>query len=51
VPDETELEAVAWLTREEARACLEGAHPSIKPPPTFAIARTLLQAWVDGFEV
>jgi NAD+ diphosphatase len=50
-PDQTELEAVAWLTRDEARACLEGTHPSIKAPPRFAIARTLLQAWVDGFEV
>jgi NAD+ diphosphatase len=50
-PDQTELEAVAWLTRDEARACLEGTHPSIKAPPRFAIARTLLQAWVDGFDV
>ncbi|HST92870.1 MAG TPA: NAD(+) diphosphatase, partial [Brevundimonas sp.] len=50
-PDQTELEAVAWLTREEARACLAGTHPSIKAPPRIAIARTLLQAWVDGFDV
>ena len=50
-PDQTELEAVAWLTREEARACLAGTHPSIKAPARIAIARTLLQAWVDGFEV
>ena len=50
-PDQTELEAVAWLTRAEARACLEGTHPTIKAPPRIAIARTLLQAWVDGFEV
>ena len=50
-PDQTELEAVAWLTRDEARSCLAGTHPAIKPPPKFAIARTLLQAWVDGFEV
>jgi len=49
-PDQTELEAVAWLTRDQARACLEGTHPSIKSPPRIAIARTLLQAWVDGFE-
>lgn len=46
-PDEAELEAVAWLTKTEARACLEGAHPTIKPPPPFAIAQTLLQAWVE----
>ena len=50
-PDQTELEAVAWLTRDEARACLAGTHPVIKAPPRIAIARTLLQAWVDGFEV
>ena len=50
-PDQTELEAVAWLTRDEARACLEGTHPTIKAPPRIAIARTLLQAWVDGFDV
>jgi len=50
-PDQTELEAVAWLTRAEARACLEGTHPAIKAPPHIAIARTLLQAWVDGFDV
>lgn len=43
-PDQTELEAVAWLTREEARDCLAGRHP-IKPPPPIAIARTLLEAW------
>lgn len=50
-PDQTELEAVAWLTRAEARACLAGDHPAIKAPPPIAIARTLLQAWVDGFDV
>ncbi len=51
VPDDTELEAVAWLTREEAAEVLAGVHTDIKAPPNFAIARTLLQAWVDGFEV
>ena len=50
-PDQTELEAVAWLTRDEARACLAGTHPTIKAPPKIAIARTLMQAWVDGFDV
>ena len=49
-PDQTELEAVAWLTRDEARACLAGAH-EIKAPPSFAIAHTLLRAWVEGFGV
>ncbi|MBB4081850.1 NAD(+) diphosphatase [Brevundimonas lenta] len=50
-PDQTELEAVAWLTKSEAAAVLAGTHPTIKAPPKIAIARTLLQAWVDGFEV
>lgn len=50
-PDQTELEAVAWLTRSEAADVLAGRHPAIKAPPPIAIARTLLQAWVDGVEV
>ncbi len=49
-PDQTELESVAWLTRAEAKAVLEGTHPAIKAPAPIAIARTLIQAWVDGFE-
>lgn len=44
-PDQTELEAVAWLTRAEARDCLAGRH-AIKPPPPIAIARVLLESWV-----
>ena len=50
-PDQTELEAVAWLTRAEARAVLAGTHPTIRAPAKIAIARTLMQAWVDGFEI
>lgn len=50
-PDQTELEAVAWLTRSEAADVLAGRHPAIKAPPPIAIARILLQAWVDGFEI
>ena len=49
-PDQTELESVAWLTRDEARAVIEGRHPTILAPPPFAIAHALLGAWVDGFE-
>ncbi|MES2835428.1 MAG: NAD(+) diphosphatase [Pseudomonadota bacterium] len=49
-PDQTELESVAWLTRAEAKAVLAGTHPTIKAPAPIAIARTLIQAWVDGFE-
>lgn len=46
-PDQTELESVAWLTRAEARAVLAGAHPSIKAPPSSAIAHTLIRAWAE----
>lgn len=44
-PDQTELESVAWLTREEARAVLLGLHPDILAPPPFAIAHQLIRAW------
>lgn len=46
-PDQTELEGVAWLTRDELRRVLADAHPFILPPPPIAIARTLMQAWLD----
>lgn len=44
-PDQTELEAVAWLTRAEARAILAETHPTIHAPAPYAIARRLLEAW------
>ncbi|MNN41344.1 NADH pyrophosphatase [compost metagenome] len=47
-PDQTELEAVAWLTRAEARAVLAGTHGAIHAPPPFAIARRLLEAWAGA---
>lgn len=49
-PDQTELEEVRWFTRDELRSVLAGTH-EVKAPPRFAIARTLIRAWVDGFEV
>ncbi len=45
-PDQTELEAVAWITRAEAKAILAGDH-LIKAPPPFAIAHTLIRAWAE----
>jgi NAD+ diphosphatase len=48
-PDGVELEAVRWFTREEARDILEGRHPEVSAPAPLAIARRLLEAWVDGF--
>ncbi len=51
-PDQTELEAVRWFTRDELRRVLDGetGWDGVLPPPRLAIARTLMQAWVDGFE-
>jgi NAD+ diphosphatase len=46
-PDHSELEAVLWLTRAEARAALAGTHPDIHAPPPFAIARRLLATWAE----
>ena len=47
-PDQTELEAVDWLTRAEARAVLAGAHPTIHAPFPFAIAHSLIKAWAEA---
>ena len=46
--DTNELEHAMWVTRDEAIAALSGdpAAP-FKAPPPFAIAHTLLKAWVD----
>lgn len=46
-PDQTELEAVDWLTRAEARAVLAGDHPTIHAPFPFAIAHSLIKAWAE----
>ncbi|HEV7228844.1 NAD(+) diphosphatase [Brevundimonas sp.] len=48
--DPNELAESAWLTRQEAADALAGRHPTVIAPPPVAIARTLIQAWVDGFE-
>lgn len=49
--DANELDDARWFTREEASAALSGdpAAPFL-PPPRSAIARTLLEAWVDGLK-
>ncbi len=44
--DETELEEVVWMTRDEVRSALAGNGP-FKAPPPLAIAHTLLKAWID----
>ena len=46
-PDHSELEAVVWLTKAEARSVLDGTHESLQAPPPFAIARQLIEAWAE----
>jgi NAD+ diphosphatase len=46
-PDQTELSAVRWFTRDEARQVLEGGFDGVFAPPPMAIAHQLLKAWVE----
>ena len=47
--DFTELDDARWFTREEVRAALSGeAEAAFLPPPRFAIARTLLDHWLNA---
>jgi NAD+ diphosphatase len=45
VADGKELEEVRWLTREEARAVLDGTHAEVLAPSTLGISRHLLETW------
>lgn len=45
--EQDELEAAWWVTREEARQMLAGAHPRFFCPPPMAVAHHLLKAWVE----
>ncbi|HEX8618494.1 MAG TPA: NAD(+) diphosphatase [Thermoanaerobaculia bacterium] len=47
IPDGVELEEVRWISREHARAVLDGSHPDVLPPSKYAIAHLLLSAWMD----
>jgi NAD+ diphosphatase len=47
-PDVTEVQEHHWLTRAEVRAVLAGDHADIRPVSKLAIARTLLDAWVEA---
>jgi len=45
--DAKEIEDAIWVTRDEVRAALSGGSGArFLPPPTYAIARTLLEMWV-----
>jgi len=47
--DRTELEDAIWVDRSQVSAALAGeAGAAFLAPPPFAIANTLLRAWVDG---
>lgn len=49
--DTTELEHAAWFGREEIIAALAEPDSALfLPPPPWAIARTLLEAWVSGLK-
>jgi NAD+ diphosphatase len=49
VIDTTELEDARWFTREEVRGALAGdVRASFQPPPPTAIARTLLEHWLNA---
>ncbi len=44
-PDQTELEAVRWFSRNEAGSLLKGQVADTFAPPPFAIAHQLIKAW------
>lgn len=47
--DTHELEDAMWVTREEVRAAFDGAPDArFGAPPPYAIAHSLLRAWLDG---
>ena len=46
--DTNELEDAIWVSREDVRAVLAGGDGPFLPPPAYAIAFTLLTAWVEG---
>lgn len=47
--DAKEIEDAFWVTREEVRAALAGAADArFLPPPSYAIARTLLEEWASN---
>ena len=51
VIDKNELDDARWFSREEVLAALAGGPATpFQPPPKWAIARTLLDHWVDGLK-
>lgn len=49
--DTAELDDARWFTREEVLMALAGDEAApFHPPPPWAIARTLLEAWANGLK-
>ena len=46
VVDTNELEEAIWVTRDAVRAAFAGEPAPFLPPPHYAIAHTLLKAWL-----
>lgn len=46
-PDQTELEAVRWFSKEEAAQLLKGEIEGLFAPPPLAIAHQLIKAWAE----
>ncbi len=46
-PDQTELEALIWLTKAEARDLMAGRMEGMSGAPPLAIAHWLLKAWCE----
>ncbi|MCW3847047.1 NAD(+) diphosphatase [Sphingomonas sp. LB-2] len=44
--DTNELEDAIWVTRDEARAVMSGGEGPFVAPPHYALAHTLLSAWI-----
>lgn len=47
-PDQTELEAARWFTRDEAKSLMAGTFAGAFCPPPVAIAHQLLKAFAQG---
>ncbi|MEN0079293.1 MAG: NAD(+) diphosphatase, partial [Pseudomonadota bacterium] len=43
--DQDELEAAYWLSRDEVKAMLAGAHDRFFCPPPMAVAHHILKVW------
>jgi NAD+ diphosphatase len=46
-PDQTELEAVKWFTKDEAKLLIKGELEGFFAPPPLAIAHQLIKAWAE----